>query len=134
MKRYSFPKSSRLLTDKHFKAVLARKLCASEGPLILYMAENNCGRPRLGVSISRFCGNAAMRNRLKRLLRESFRQSQKSIPPGFDYLIMVSPQRLKKIDDSDVAGAVKQLTFEQVNHSFLNLVNRLIERIRQKQL
>jgi len=32
------------------------------------------------------------------VLREAFRQSQDKIPPGFDYLLMISPQWSKKKD------------------------------------
>ena len=106
----AFPKKKRLVGNRQFKAVLARGLRVSNGLLTLYMAENDCGYPRLGVSVSKSCGGAIVRNRLKRLLREAFRQSQDRIPAGFDYLLMTSPPRSR--------FAATQPTFEQVKASF----------------
>ena len=120
MKRFSFPKKKRLVSNEQFKAVLARSRRSSDGLLILYMAENDCGYSRLGVSVGKSRGNAVVRNRLKRLLREVFRQSQESIPAGFDYLLMISPRWPKK-SSSDATS--KAPTFEQVRASFLGLVN-----------
>jgi ribonuclease P protein component len=127
MKRLSLAKNKRLVTGRQFKAVLARHLRVSDGLLTLYMAENDCCYPRLGVSVGKSCGGAVVRNRLKRLLRETFRRSQDRIPAGFDYLLMISPQWSKKTcllpkgaANSKEAG--RQLTFEQVKASFLALV------------
>ncbi len=130
MKRFSFPKKKKLVDNRQFKAVLARSLRVSNGLLALYMAENDCGYPRLGVSVSKSCGGAIVRNRLKRLLREAFRQSQDRIPAGFDYLLMISPQWLKKTGTGkaarcDASRRVRQPTFEQVKDSFLALVQEL---------
>jgi len=119
LKRFSFPKKKRLISNQQFKAVLARSLRLSNGLLTLYMAENDCGYPRLGVSVGKSCGGAIVRNRLKRLLREAFRQSQDVIPAGFDYLLMISPRWLKK---TGTGKAQRQPTFEQVKSSFLALV------------
>ncbi len=126
--RFSFPKEKRLVNNRQFKAVLARGLRLSNGLLTLYMAENNCGYPRLGISVKKSCGNAVVRNRLKRLLRETFRQSQDRIPAGFDYLLMISPPRfLAKaragVKKSDTEKTVRLPTFEQLQASFLALVN-----------
>lgn len=127
---FSFGKEKRLVSDKQFKAVLARNLRVSNAMLTLYMAENECGYPRLGVSIGRTCGNAVVRNRWKRLLREAFRQNQDKIPAGFDYLLMISHQWLKKVNQSPrTKEAVKQPTFEQVKASFLALVKEAVDKI-----
>jgi len=128
LKRFFFPKKKRLVSNRQFKAVLARKMSVSDGLLTLYMAENDCGYPRLGVSVDKSCGNAVVRNRLKRLLREAFRQSQGRIPAGFDYLLMNLPCSAK-LDKSSSKEAVKQLAFEQVKASFLALISEAVGKI-----
>jgi len=118
VKRFSFPKNKRLLSNSQFKAILDRGRRLSNGLLTLYVAQNDCGYARLGVSVGKSSGNAVARNRLKRLLREAFRQSQEQISAGYDYVLMISNRRAKS---SEAAG---QPTYEQVNASFLALVQR----------
>lgn len=130
LKRFTFPKKKRLVSNSQFKAILARNLRVSDDLLTLYIAENDCSHPRLGVSVGKSCGSAVVRNRLKRLLREAFRQSQDRIPADFDYLLMISPRWLKNLDKSDSKEAVKKLMFEQVKTSFLALVDAAVKKIR----
>lgn len=120
LKRFSFPKKKRLISNRQFKSVMGNGRRLSNDLLTLYMAKNDRNYPRLGVSVGKSCGSSVERNRLKRLLREAFRQNQDKIPAGFDYLLMISPDRLKK------TGAVKVRdlpTFEQIKNSFLALVD-----------
>lgn len=123
MKRFNFPKKKRLARGEQFKAVLAQGVCMSNGLLRLYMAENDCGYPRLGISVGREWGGAVVRSRLKRVLREVFRQSQEEIPAGFDYLVMLSRSRSDKSDKAERAKEiVGRLALEQARGSFLVLV------------
>ena len=130
MKRLCLPKEKRLITNQQFKAVLDRNLCVRNDLLMLYTAKNSCGYPRLGLSVAKTCGNAVVRNRLKRLLRAVFRHTQDQIPTCFDYLLIISAQWSKKLDKSlSPSQAAKQLRFDQVKASFLSLVAKTAKKI-----
>lgn len=130
MKRFTFPKHRRLVSNRQFKAVLDCNLRVSNGLLALFIAENDCGYARLGVSVGKSCGGAVVRNRLKRLLREVFRQSQNKVPAGFDYLVMISPKSARASDPEAFKEAVRRLTFEQIRASFLSLVKAAVGKVR----
>ena len=135
LKQFSFPKTKRLVNGRQFEAVLGRRLFASTGVLLLYMAENKCGYPRLGISVGKGCGGAVIRNRLKRILREAFRQSQGQIPPCFDYVLMVLSRRLKNSPSLQAKEAaqkgIKQLKLADVQKWFLMLVNKITEELKK---
>lgn len=51
--------------------------------------ENDAARPRLGVTVSRRIGNAIVRNRIKRRVRESFRIALRELlPPGASIVVI----------------------------------------------
>ena len=129
LKLLSLPKNRRLIKNEQFKAVLARRLSVHDRLLSLYVAENECGFARIGVSVGKSCGGAVVRNRLKRLLREAFRQSRHEIPSGFDYLIMISPYWVK---NSGQTG-VRKLEFEQVKSSVVLLAAKAVAKTMKRE-
>ena len=90
-RRHTYPKSHRLGGRLQFTAVFDAKVRESRGALTAYALPNELGHPRLGISIGRRVGTAPRRNRIKRLLRESFRLMQHDLPRGYDFVIVVRP-------------------------------------------
>jgi len=123
VKKLRFSKSQRLVSNSQIKAVLGRRLRYTDGLLVLYMAENTCGYPRLGVSVGRSCGKAVIRNRLKRLLRDAFRLDQDWIPTEFDYVLMVLQAGLRQMEKGG-----NGLTLSQVRRSFEGLIRKAVGR------
>jgi len=127
MKKLSLPKRKKILHNDEFKAVLSCHRKSYEDGLTLYVAENNVGHPRLGISVGKASGNAVTRNRLKRLIREVFRQNQHQIPQNLDYVIIIpSKQKSDKIKYKN--ELLKEITFEKIQSSFLRLIETIVSK------
>ena len=88
MKRFGFPKTVRLLKPSDFDQVMRRRFSDADGLVILYASSNQSDVTRLGLIVSRKCGNAVVRNRWKRSLREAFRLVVPELPTGLDLVVL----------------------------------------------
>ena len=89
-RRFGFDQTQRLRTRADFARVYEGRVVRRAGPLKVYGRPNDCGHGRLGLSVSARVGNAVTRNRVKRMLRESFRLLQHDLPRGYDWIVVVS--------------------------------------------
>ena len=86
---------NRLSRSRDFDAVYRHGRSVSTRFLTLYWfkREEEPGDPRLGLAVPKAAGNAVVRNRIKRQLREIWRAklAASSIPTQSDYVIVVRP-------------------------------------------
>ncbi len=107
MSPFNFPKTVRLLKSAQFDRVFARRCSFADGLIVVYFAIGESKRPRLGLVVSRKCGNAVVRNRWKRALREAFRLVQHNLPRHLDLVVL--PKRNAKPDVASLQASFRQL-------------------------
>lgn len=86
----SFPKTVRLRKSAEFEAVYGVRQSAGDNLLVVHGRYNGLAHARLGLTVSRRVGNAVVRNRWKRSLREAFRQVRHRLP-ALDLVVAPRP-------------------------------------------
>ena len=92
MHRLTFPPHKRLRRKSEFDAAYARGRRFGNGFFAVTATSNDKQGARLGMAVAvRTAGNAVERNRIRRIVRESFRLHQHSLP-AVDLVVSARPQ------------------------------------------
>jgi len=87
-----FSRQSRLLTAEDYRRVFSKPIKSSDGFFTVLAVKKHHEQARLGLAISKKNTRLAVdRNRLKRLIRESFRKNQSHLD-GLDLVVMARQQ------------------------------------------
>lgn len=82
-------KEFRIKKNEEFSQVFNQGKSVANRQFVLYVLEKEGQKHfRLGLSVSKRVGNAVTRNRVKRLIREIFRQLEKQLEDNYDYVVI----------------------------------------------
>jgi ribonuclease P protein component len=98
-------KAARLTLRGEFLAVQSRGKKVHAGVYLALALPNELGRARLGVTVSSRVGNAVVRNRVKRWVREAFRADGEALPPVD--LVLIARAEAPRAGLAGARGAVQ---------------------------
>jgi len=96
-----FDRSRRLNTPADYQRVFSKARRSADNCLLVLARDNDLNHPRLGLAIARNkIPRASVRNRVKRIIRESFRRHQQDLG-GLD-LVVLARTNLSATDNQEL--------------------------------
>lgn len=105
--KYIFSSAFRLKNKQQFKKIFRNAKRLSSNYFTMFFKANDLDHPRLAIVITkRLVRDAVDRNRLKRVIKESFRLHQHMLS-GYDVLIIAS-KGIKQLDNKGLTQCLKK--------------------------
>lgn len=82
-----FPKSVRLRSRREFQTVYRKGRRVVSPSFVFFGMPSTRAECRLGITVTRKIGRAAVRNRIKRVVREIFRKNRSRLHPSTDLVV-----------------------------------------------
>ncbi|WP_270183031.1 ribonuclease P protein component [Alkalihalobacillus sp. CinArs1] len=102
----------RIKKNSEFQSVFKKGNSTANRQFVVYvMKRNDQPHFRLGLSVSKRIGNAVTRNRVKRLIRESFHQLSDQIDVPYDFVVIARKP-------------ASEMNLEEVKSSLIHVLKR----------
>lgn len=102
-------KEYRVKDNKDFQAIFKKgKSFANRQLVIYYMKKKDQEHFRVGLSVGKKIGNAVVRNRIKRYLRQAFHELGNDIESSYD-MIIIARQPTKAMDFFEIKKSLTHL-------------------------
>jgi len=100
--------SESLKKNSDFKNVYTHGKSYANKYLVMYVLENNLGKNRIGISVSKKVGNSVVRHRITRLVRESYRLHENIFNSGLD-IVIVARNSASTVKYAEIESALLHL-------------------------
>lgn len=114
IKTHGFSKADKLLQRSEFLELAAKGTKIQNYLFIAYIAKGVMDHNRLGITITKKVGNAVQRNRIKRLIREYFRQYRQSFNVFWD-ISLIAKRQANMASNKVIFQSLEKL-FEKIEH------------------
>lgn len=106
-------KGRRLSRSSEFQRVYRQGRSRADRNLVVYSftrGESGERCSRIGVSVGRKVGNAVVRNRVKRTIREAMASLEGELSDGLDYVVLARSDVVELIEREGMAGVRESLS------------------------
>jgi ribonuclease P protein component len=122
-----FRRADRILRSREFKSVVRRGERFASGSFVVFVArapedpmsgdvDRIKGRQRLGITVSRKVGNAVVRNRVKRRVREWFRSARTQLPVDAE-IVVIARRPARELSGTAVATTLRETMLRSIRVS-----------------
>jgi len=105
----------RLRKNSQFSECYRAHISFADKYFVMYVRKNGESINRVGVSVSKKIGNSVVRHRVKRLIKEAFRNSEKMFNSGLDIVFVAR----KNAAEMSYDEAIKSLMGLAASHHIL---------------
>ncbi|RAO99071.1 ribonuclease P [Petrotoga sp. 9PW.55.5.1] len=116
MKNQTFKKKERLRLKGNFSNVFEKGGRLLNNYLVIIYFQNGLQYNRIGIIVPKKFGNAVVRNKFKRYMREIYRKNKESFQNGFDYIFI--PRKF-------LSKEFKRISYRKFESILLEMVRNL---------
>lgn len=106
-----------LKNNKDFLTLYKKGRSIVSRTVVIYFRKNGLPYNRFGITAGKKVGNAVMRNRAKRIIRQAYRENEILFPLGLD-IVFVARKSAAEVKSDILSTYVKTHAVEEIN-SFL---------------
>lgn len=104
-------KEHRLKKNRHFSYIYKKGLAQFEKHLSLVYLKTKISPFKVGFSVSNKIGKSHVRNKVKRRLRESFREIMPNVSPDYNYIVVAK-------------NGIENLSFQEIKSELISVLKK----------